>query len=320
MWIGRCWCRRWNMRGLRIFDMNEQIAGGIGRAVSISPQPTMTLIQFDPIGLLPEDLKRRLFDSIFDAFADGIEVIVPENRVTPFFQRLRSDAAFNQAIDDGLQRATQRFIQEYMAIDEDLVAAIAREPEFWQTESVRLALMEILKNPSFYLEQERLTLARSFVDVLRHRINRERVDNAVAFYLQCVAEALWHLEPLHPIYELHMQRLNVERATEMVTELRGLRGDVKQLVLEMVQAIDQQRIMPAQEPALPQISPPKVFHNLPQPDHGQFIGREEELKQVHRILRPYPHSQHALVTIDGIGGIGKTTLALGLFLCAQRRD
>jgi tetratricopeptide (TPR) repeat protein len=55
---------------------------------------------------------------------------------------------------------------------------------------------------------------------------------------------------------------------------------------------------------------PEVRHNLPQPDYGKFVGRQEELTQVHRILRPYPHSRHPLVTIDGIGGIGKSALAL----------
>lgn len=52
------------------------------------------------------------------------------------------------------------------------------------------------------------------------------------------------------------------------------------------------------------------LHNLPQPDYGKFIGREQELTKAMRILRPYPHSQHSLVTIDGVGGIGKSALAL----------
>ena len=52
------------------------------------------------------------------------------------------------------------------------------------------------------------------------------------------------------------------------------------------------------------------YHNLPQPDYGQFIGRETELAQVIRQLRPYPHSQHPIVTIDGVGGVGKSALAL----------
>jgi LuxR family glucitol operon transcriptional activator len=34
------------------------------------------------------------------------------------------------------------------------------------------------------------------------------------------------------------------------------------------------------------------------------------LTQVLRQLRPYSHSQHAVVTIDGVGGVGKSALAL----------
>ncbi len=55
---------------------------------------------------------------------------------------------------------------------------------------------------------------------------------------------------------------------------------------------------------------PQIFHNLPNADYGQFIGRETEITKIHDILRPYPHSQHSIVTIDGIGGIGKSALAL----------
>jgi tetratricopeptide (TPR) repeat protein len=55
-------------------------------------------------------------------------------------------------------------------------------------------------------------------------------------------------------------------------------------------------------------SKPKVYHNLPQPDYGQFIGREQELRRVHELLSPA--SRHFVVTVDGIGGIGKSALAL----------
>lgn len=47
-----------------------------------------------------------------------------------------------------------------------------------------------------------------------------------------------------------------------------------------------------------------VQHNLPH--RGDFIGREKEKKQVHEALR----SRSFIITIDGIGGIGKTSLAL----------
>jgi len=56
---------------------------------------------------------------------------------------------------------------------------------------------------------------------------------------------------------------------------------------------------------IPDSLPPRtVQHNLPH--RGDFIGREKEKKQVHEALR----SRSFIVTIDGIGGIGKTSLAL----------
>ncbi len=51
-------------------------------------------------------------------------------------------------------------------------------------------------------------------------------------------------------------------------------------------------------------SPRLVQHNLPH--RGDFIGREKEKKQVHEALQ----SRSFIITIDGIGGIGKTSLAL----------
>ena len=49
---------------------------------------------------------------------------------------------------------------------------------------------------------------------------------------------------------------------------------------------------------------PKIPYNLPQP--GEFIGREREKAEVREALA----SRTFLVSIDGIGGIGKTALAL----------
>lgn len=58
-------------------------------------------------------------------------------------------------------------------------------------------------------------------------------------------------------------------------------------------------------PPLPSKPPvPKIPHNLPQP--GEFIGREREKAEVREALA----SRWPLICIDGIGGIGKTALAL----------
>lgn len=52
------------------------------------------------------------------------------------------------------------------------------------------------------------------------------------------------------------------------------------------------------------IPPHTILHNLPH--RGDFIGREKEKRQVHEALK----SRSYIVMIDGIGGIGKTSLAL----------
>lgn len=51
-----------------------------------------------------------------------------------------------------------------------------------------------------------------------------------------------------------------------------------------------------------------TLHNLPQPDYEDFIGREAEIKKVMEQL--HPDSRPWIITIDGIGGIGKSALAL----------
>lgn len=47
-----------------------------------------------------------------------------------------------------------------------------------------------------------------------------------------------------------------------------------------------------------------IYHNLP--PRVDFVGREQEKQQVHEALK----SRSYIVMIDGIGGIGKTSLAL----------
>jgi tetratricopeptide (TPR) repeat protein len=51
---------------------------------------------------------------------------------------------------------------------------------------------------------------------------------------------------------------------------------------------------------------PRVYHNLP-PRYGEFIGREAELE---RVLEWIENSRWPLASIEGMGGIGKTSLAI----------
>jgi hypothetical protein len=59
-----------------------------------------------------------------------------------------------------------------------------------------------------------------------------------------------------------------------------------------------------EKPSPPSPPVPQVPHNLP--PRTDFIGRKAEKARVHKALR----SRYPLTSIDGIGGIGKTVLAL----------
>ncbi|MBW4523207.1 MAG: hypothetical protein KME16_26505 [Scytolyngbya sp. HA4215-MV1] len=58
------------------------------------------------------------------------------------------------------------------------------------------------------------------------------------------------------------------------------------------------------------VSYQEVLHNLPQPDYINFVGRKTELEQLRKLL--CPQDRIWTIVVDGIGGIGKSALALEL--------
>lgn len=266
----------------------------------------------DLIELIPQNLKQQALDALVDVVSEQAESFGGD-KLAGKIKKLRSDTAFRDAFEAGLSRALKRFIEEYQLEDEDLVAAIAGEPGFFQNEEVQMALITVLKQPGAYLDEEREAIVQSFATVMPDRINRERVDRTITYLLKCLAQELWHLPELLPIYSLQFQRITAEAAREQVDiqkaqlqALTSLNVGVRDALLQLTDAIVEQKLLDSGETQ----DGFSALHNLPQPDFEEFIGREQELAEIKRILRPYPHSQIHLVTIDGIGGIGKSALAL----------
>jgi hypothetical protein len=274
------------------------------------------MLQLDLLQLIPHSLKQQASDALVDFVSDQAKKFLSDE-VAAKIKKLRSNAAFNQSFEVSLKRAAQRFVAEYEAQDEDLVTAIAADKAFFNNEEIQAALLAVIKQPGAFDAEERDVILRSFATVLPQRRNRERVDQAVTYLLKCLAEELMNLPELQPIYSLLFQRLTAEAAREQVAiqkaqlqALTGLSAGIREALLQLTEAVAAQKLLSGAPATLALPAPPKVYHNLPQPDYGRFVGREAEMSQVVRILRPYPHSQHALVTIDGIGGIGKSALAL----------
>ncbi|MBF2017771.1 MAG: RNA polymerase subunit sigma-24 [Rivularia sp. T60_A2020_040] len=67
-------------------------------------------------------------------------------------------------------------------------------------------------------------------------------------------------------------------------------------------------------------SPPsQIKQNLPAREYGTFIGRDREIARLMELL-DYGHSAH-LISVDGIGGVGKTTLVVEVaYRCLQKKS
>lgn len=268
------------------------------------------MLPIDPLSLIPESLKTAVRDAAVDFISDQAKKHLG-NEVSAKIKKLRSDASFNKKFEQGLEKALKRFANEYAEQDEDLAAAIENDPAIFSNERVKTALLEMLKNPGKYLADEHETLNENFATVLPGRKNRERVDKAISFLLRCLAEELWNLPELQPIYSLQFQRITAESMRQQVelqkTQLRALttvNEGVRQALLQLTDAIAAKKLLPISDES----ERPQILHNLPQPDYETFVGREAELAKIERLL--HPETRHFVVTVDGIGGIGKSALAL----------
>lgn len=272
------------------------------------------MIEINILDFIPRDLRQQAQDALVDFVSEQAKKYVSDG-IAEKLKQLRTDGAFRRKFDKGLDRAIKRFSEEYYEQDEDLVEAIAKEKDLFKDLDVKQALITMLKSPGLYLVDEGDIVSQSFNSVLPGRKNRERVNRAMKYLLRCLVEELWHLPELQPVYSLQFQKITAEAMKQQVElqkiQLQALvdvNEGVKQALLQLTDAIGQRKLLPSPNQA--STGTMQIYHNLPNPEYGKFVGREEELKKIHEILRPYPSSQHALVTIDGIGGIGKSSLAL----------
>jgi tetratricopeptide (TPR) repeat protein len=110
-----------------------------------------------------------------------------------------------------------------------------------------------------------------------------------------------HIESLLETHRAVLRVLEQQQATlgvltppHIVTQIAEYRQKIAELEARL------------RSPAVHRTTEPR--HNLPQRDYELFVGRQKELAEVRRLLSP--RSRAFVITIDGIGGIGKSALVL----------
>lgn len=227
--------------------------------------------------------------------------------------------ALQRSIEGAVTRAEQQFASSYGAHDPEIVQVLIQQTRFADLPSVRAALRDMLTRP-FHDPMASIEVLRgSFADVLPERVDRARIDAAVQAFLAALGREVLYIPQLRELYALSFQKISAEsgRATAEHTaaaarslttaaeSLRDLRADLRLLATP-----SESRLLVA--PHTKPVERSRPWHNLPQRSYTAFIGRQRELEQLTRLLLPHPRSRHFVVTIDGIGGVGKSALALEL--------
>jgi hypothetical protein len=226
-----------------------------------------------------------------------------------------------RALDRGLaaavRRAEQRFAYEYRAQDAELVDVLSVQTRFADLPSVRAALRELLTRPFHDPAQQVAVLQRSFGDVLPERLDRARVDAAVSAFLRYLGQEVLYIPQLRELYALAFQKSAAESSHTIAASAGAMAQSIESLRTDLV-GTRHSVSLPGAQPALVLPTPaapperPRPWHNLPQRSYTRFVGRQAELKKLTQLLLPHPRSRHFVVTLDGIGGVGKSALALEL--------
>jgi tetratricopeptide (TPR) repeat protein len=209
-----------------------------------------------------------------DLLVRGLEAVVgAQLRRRDFDKRLRS------AID----RAISRFRTNYARLDPTMVGMLLDDAPVLDLPTVSDALRQMVLYPARSRDESKDAFTEA-VKKFSPRTDDARLDRAVTELVRCLRDELQHLPELQPSFALMYQQQQLE-------VLRAVGAPV-----------------PSAPDATTSPAAASMPHNLPHRAYHRLVGRNGELATV--LAKMAPDDRTWVVVIDGIGGVGKTSLAL----------
>ncbi len=150
----------------------------------------MVDILANALGQLLGELFAELFDETLDQQLDK--------------RRLRRNIAA------AVKRAADRFAREYRSQDAELADALTQQTHFADLPSVRAALSDLVGRPFHDPIAPIAVIQRSFAEVLPDRVDRARIDAAVATFLSYLGQEVLYIPQLQQLYALAFQKTSAE--------------------------------------------------------------------------------------------------------------
>ncbi|MEO1257924.1 MAG: tetratricopeptide repeat protein [Bacteroidota bacterium] len=237
---------------------------------------------------------------------EGLITEVLDGVVTEIFnvsiKNVVKEKKLNRQIKHAIEVAEEEFKEIYQEKDPELISGIIENKlKLAELPVVKELVVGIITSPFEFKERIHRNETASYAAVLPEIADRRRVEEAVSLFISLIGKNILSIEDLQPHFVLYYQKNSSENSKGILqntSDLVSLLKDIKKNLAEGSKLYD--------EKAKQQL--PK--HNLPQKNFPYFIGRRKEISLLKNLLKPYPESRHFLISIDGIGGVGKSTLAL----------
>lgn len=254
---------------------------------------------------LSEDLKQQFCEKFLEGLSSFVGNVFGR-QTSDVINSFRKDGRFEKSFSTALNIAIERFFNEYQ--DTEIIAAIKKDKDFLSREPVREILLTLIKRPSTWDLTENDYLVKQFSDVIPSK-NQDNMSRAIIFLLRCIVEELWTLpytEEIRDIYNLQFSKITADASVKSLSIAEKQYNSLIKLC-DYIRglSLDSAQLSPIKQKQYP-------INNLPQPDYIEFIGRKEEKEFLHKALAADERTWQIL--IYGIGGVGKSALALEIAL------